>query len=79
MYEAVIDFRLMSSEDLAQVRAGFRSVIRRAYYTPDAELDRFLFAKLRVLLQIEEATENRAGLPFAAGRAMAFKTRGVEP
>lgn len=77
MYECVIDFRLMDPSGLADARRGFRSVIHRAYYTPDAQLDQLLEKQRRAELEIDEKLEARAGIEFAAGAALARKIRST--
>lgn len=76
MYECVIDFRLMNPSGLADARRGFRSVIHRAYYAPDAQLDQLLEKQRRAELEIDEKLEQRADIEFAAGAALAHKLRG---
>ena len=76
MYECVIDFRLMDPPGLADARRGFRSVIHRAYYAPDAQLDQLMEKQRRAALEIDEKLEARAGIEFAAGAALAHKLRG---
>lgn len=77
MYECVIDFRLMDLAGLADARRGFRSVIHRAYYAPDAQLDQLLEKQRRAELEIDEKLEQRAGIEFAAGAALARKIRST--
>lgn len=77
MYECVIDFRLMNPSGLADARRGFRSVIHRAYYAPDAQLDQLLEKQRRAELEIDEKLEQRAGIEFAAGAALARKIRST--
>ena len=77
MYECVIDFRLMDPPGLADARRGFRSVIHRAYYAPDDQLDLLMEKQRRAALEIDEKLEARAGIEFAAGAALARKIRST--
>ena len=77
MYECVIDFRLMGPSGLADARRGFRSVIHRAYYAPDDQLDQLMEKQRRAALEIDEKLEQRAGIEFAAGTALARKIRST--
>ena len=77
MYECVIDFRLMGPSGLADARRGFRSVIHRAYYAPDDQLDQLMEKQRRAALEIDEKLEQRAGSEFAAGTALARKIRST--
>lgn len=75
-YKVPVDFRLFNHADMWEACKGFRSVIHRAIYTADAELEELMRGHLQQLLDIDEEIEDREGFAFAAGAALAHQMRG---
>lgn len=75
-YKAPVDFRHLTHADMWEACKGFRSVIHRAIYTADAELEELMRGHLQQLLDIDEDLESREGFAFAAGAALAHQMRG---
>lgn len=74
-YKAPVDFRHFTHADMWEACKGFRSVIHRAIYTADAELEELMRGHLQQLLDIDEDLESREGFAFAAGAALAHQMR----
>ena len=75
-YKTIVDFRQFNHADMWEVCKGFRSVIHKAIYTADCELETLLRGHLQQLLDIDEGIEDREGFAFAAGAALAHQMRG---
>ena len=75
-YQAPVDFRTFDSSDMWLACKGFRSVIHKAIYTADCELETLLRGHLQQLVDIDEEIEDREGFSYAAGAALAHQMRG---
>lgn len=75
-YKAPVDFRHFTHADMWEACRGFRSVIHKAIYTADAELEELMRGHLQQLLDIDEEIEDREGFSYAAGAALAHQLRG---
>lgn len=75
-YKVPVDFRLFNHADMWEACKGFRSVIHKAIYAADCELETLLRGHLQQPLDIDEDLEDREGFAFAAGAALAHQMRG---